>query len=252
MYQPKGRLSTFVQGVWTASVPSHSSKPITRRLHSDACSGIIFNFNGDIYLDNTCFAPGVILLPVSKQAQTITLPAQSSLAGVRFHPAIGFGILGAIYDKPTEMQIGSNDPLLLNSLYARLNNVAGHYACMVQLYRWIDKQIGSSSVLPESLVKALNALQCRETPGQLGNWVPLSQRQLERLFKKWMGMSPKQYQRILRVRNTFKELKSNSDINLVELALSNGFSDQAHMTRESRKIEKITPGQYSKWLLVRE
>jgi len=252
MYQPKGRLSGFVQGVWTASVASESSKPVERWLHSDACSGIIFNFYGDIYLDNARLAPGVVLLPISKQAHKVTLLPGAQLAGLRFHPAIGFSVFGTVFEEPTVLQNSNDDPLLLLPLYAKLSNIEGSYAQMVMIYRWLDKLIDCLSVLPESLSRAINALQCKKSPGQLSDLVPISQRQLERLFKQWMDMSPKQYQRILRVRNTFNVLKDNSNISLAELALSNGFSDQAHMTRESKQIAKITPAQYCKQVVLRD
>ena len=58
--------------------------------------GILFNLNNNIYLSDTLLSSSVILLPVSKQAHTISLPPGSQLAGLRFHPAIIFGIVGNI------------------------------------------------------------------------------------------------------------------------------------------------------------
>ena len=82
--------------------------------------------------------------------------------------------------------------------------------------------------------------------GQINNDIPLSQRQLKRQFQKWLGMTPKNFQRIIRVKKVLNDLKLNPDTGLVSLAYNNGFSDQAHMTRELKKIAKVTPGQYSK------
>lgn len=246
MFQPKGLLSTQVQGLWSASVSSQSSDDIKRWLHSDACSGILFNFARDINLNESAFSSGVLLLPVSKQAQLITLPPGSQLVGVRFHPAISFSVLGTLYDQPTTLKLEDEFSFSLNSLYWQLASVQGHYARIIALYRWLHKIIASSNVLPCSLMKALNTLNPNMTMRTLSESVPLSQRQTERQFQRWMNMTPKYYQRILRVQSTLNSLKYNPAIDLADLALNYGFTDQAHMTREFKQIAKTTPRQYSK------
>ncbi|MFM2652319.1 helix-turn-helix domain-containing protein, partial [Vibrio alginolyticus] len=72
----------------------------------------------------------------------------------------------------------------------------------------------------------------------------ISQRQRERNFQKWLGITPKHYQRIKRVKHTLEQLRAQPDLTLSELALEQGFSDQAHMTRECKQIARMTPKQY--------
>jgi len=67
---------------------------------------------------------------------------------------------------------------------------------------------------------------------------------LERQFKSFPGMSPKYYQQIQRVKQALEDIKNRPDTDLVELALEHEFSDQAHMTREFKRIARITPNQY--------
>ena len=55
-------------------------------------------------------------------------------------------------------------------------------------------------------------------------------------------MTPKQYQRILRVKRTINYIREHGQTNLAEVAQQFGFSDQAHMTREFRAIARLTPG----------
>ncbi len=246
IFQPQGRLSAYVQAVWSASVAADALTDTTQWLHGDAGSGILFNLKGPIYLGDTAFASGVVFLPVKKESQSITLPPGSQLVGFRFHPAIGFGVLGTLYDQPTAMKVDDKTPFALHALCTQLMQTKGHYRRMVALYRWLNIAIDFSDVAPASLLQALSAVQSSKRPGQLSEGIPLSQRQLERQFKRWMGMTAKHYQRILRVKKTLNTLKCKPDIDLVNLALQQGFTDQAHMTRECKQIAKITPGQYSK------
>ena len=46
---------------------------------------------------------GVIMMPVDKITQSITLPPGSRLAGIRFHPASGYGVMGRHYNRPLLM-----------------------------------------------------------------------------------------------------------------------------------------------------
>lgn len=246
IFQPKGHLSTQVQAVWSASVSLKGFNNIKRWLHGDACSGILFNLSSEIYLNDTPFPSGVLLLPVSKQAQLITLPPGSQLVGMRFNPAISFGIFGTLYEQPTILKVEDDFSFSLYSLYCQLACVQGHFSQIIAIYRWLYKIIDSSNMIPCSLFKALNALNNDITLGSLNEYVPLSQRQTERQFQKWMSMTPKHYQRILRVKSTLNFLKYNPDTELADLALNHGFTDQAHMTREFKKIAKITPRKYSK------
>lgn len=245
IFQPQGQLSPYVQAVWSASVPQ-GAEPVRRWLHGDAGSGILFNLGGEIFLGDQRFSSGVVLQPVSKQAQCISLPPGSQLAGLRFHPAIGFGVLGKHVDKPTLLAPENNAPLAWHSLYRQLSARAGNRARMVALYRWLGMSIDFSGVAPMPLLQALNAVQSNRAPGRLEDDVALSQRQLERQFRLWLGMTPKYYQRLFRVNKTLNFLKCYPDTDLAELALDNGFADQAHMTREFRQFARITPKRYSK------
>jgi len=46
------------------------------------------------------------------------------------------------------------------------------------------------------------------------------------------------------VKHTLEQLRAQPDLTLSELALEQGFSDQAHMTRECKQIARMTPKQY--------
>ncbi|WP_250658094.1 helix-turn-helix domain-containing protein [Alkalimarinus coralli] len=110
------------------------------------------------------------------------------------------------------------------------------------MYRWINYNLDFTNIIPDSLEKALEGIKQDEAPGQLGESIKLSQRQIERLFQLWLGMTPKHYQRILRIKKTINFLRQNRSANLADVAQQFGFSDQAHMTREFRAIASNTPG----------
>jgi len=247
--RPSGPLADFVQGIWSVSVPD--TQVVEKPLFSDAGSGIIFNLSGGVSIGHHRLPEGVIMLPVSKQAETIVLSPGARLAGIRFYPAIGFGVLGRHYDQPTpllspllsQLQSAPDQPVSLDGLHARLNGQQSQDDHIQTLSLWAEQSLDFSNVIPASLKKALACMNEDQPLGQMNKQVALSQRQIERLCKHRLGMTPKYYQRVLRIRNTIQFLRLHRTVSLAEVASQFGFSDQAHMTREFQTIARMTPGQ---------
>lgn len=212
-------------------------------LYSDAGSGIIFNFAGDVKIGNETLPEGVIMLPVNKQADNIVMSAGAQLAGIRFHPAVGYGVLGQHYHKPTLLLPEEDQRYNFYRIYSELRLQKDIKSHIQSLYRWADKNLDFTNVVPDSLIKVLDCIEQDEAPGQLSEHIELSQRQIERLFKLWLGMTPKHYQRIIRTKKAIQILRLHKNEKLADVAQQFGFSDQAHMTREFRTIACITPGQ---------
>jgi len=212
-------------------------------LYSDAGSGIIFNLIGDVVIGNETLPEGVIMLPVNRKAENIVLSSGAKLAGIRFHPAVGYGILRQHFDKPTLLLPKEDEQYNLYQIFFKLQTQRDNESIVKALYQWADIALNLIDTIPYSLEKALQFIEQDKTIGQITESVELSQRQIERIFQLWLGMPPKYYQRILRVKKVIYFLRLNRNISLADAAQQFGFSDQAHMTREFQTIARITPGQ---------
>ncbi len=80
----------------------------------------------------------------------------------------------------------------------------------------------------------------------LATLTQLSNRQLERKFKQKLGISPKQYCRIIRFRNVLGKTTSIRSINWADIALSFGYYDQSHLIHEFRHFTGFSPTEYFK------
>lgn len=242
--QPKGQLSVFVQGIWTASVCQSNS--VMKTLYSDAGSGIIFNLVGEVTMGNETLPEGVIMLPVKKQAENIVLSPGAQLAGIRFHAASGYGVLGQLFEKPTLLFSQEDKRYNLYQLHSKLQKLKDSASQIKAIHLWAENKLNFTQVVPTSLAKALLNIEQDKTQGLLSENIELSQRQIERLFKLWMGITPKHYQRILRVKKAMSYIRLHKEAKLSDVAQRFGFSDQAHMTREFSTIGCITPKKYEK------
>lgn len=239
--QPSGQLSAYVQATWCASVSNQAKQAISKPLYSDAGSGIVFNLFGELKIGNSTFGKGVILLPVNVVTEHIVMQPGAKLAGVRFLPAIGYGVLGKKYDKATLLSDSAPDPFQLTHLFDKVDALNSEGQILEALNQWAINELDFTNVLPESLEAVLGTIDNNTMIANLDTTSELSQRQIERLFKQWLGITPKHYQRILRVKQAINYIKSNRDSSLVDIATLFGFSDQAHMTREFKAIASITP-----------
>ncbi len=67
---------------------------------------------------------------------------------------------------------------------------------------------------------------------------------LQKDFKRKIGLTPLAYQTVMRIENSKKLFYT--DMSLVEIALESGFHDQSHFTHSFKKYVGVTPGRYKK------
>ncbi len=77
----------------------------------------------------------------------------------------------------------------------------------------------------------------------LADELALSERTLRRRFGEAFGYGPKTLDRILRFQRFLTLLRGTGHRSLAELAAAAGYADQAHLTRESRRLAGGTPGE---------
>ena len=71
----------------------------------------------------------------------------------------------------------------------------------------------------------------------------VGERQLERLFKKYVGLSPKYYARIIRFNYIFQLIKSKNS-SWTEIVYQSGYYDQSHFIRNFKAFTGEDPSSY--------
>ena len=96
----------------------------------------------------------------------------------------------------------------------------------------------------QPVVDCILAEKGQTTLAQLSEVAGLSARQLERLFLKYVGISPKLLARIARFRHVKTILDNTPDDSLMGIAFDNGYTDHAHLTKEFTAFAGLTPSAY--------
>jgi AraC-like DNA-binding protein len=104
----------------------------------------------------------------------------------------------------------------------------------------------STSRCVEYAVSSISSRPDRLGLRQLSDQIGYSQKHFISLFKEQVGLAPKQYLKIMRFQKAILEIERDATAHWSEIALQNGFYDQAHFIHEFRAFSGFTPGQYVK------
>lgn len=80
-------------------------------------------------------------------------------------------------------------------------------------------------------------------PQLLGD-LQISDRTLQRLFKKYVGLSPAHFRRFCQFHAAFHQLRKREFGNLSDVAYDQGYADQSHFIRSFREFTRKNPGDY--------
>lgn len=253
LFKPTAPLRPYIKNYWFISAAGSSSSK-TEYLPCDTGSGITLSFNSRLVMGDTAISQGCLISGPNTTSIPLQLGDQIDAIGIRFHPGMAY----PFFQEPLNEFIAPVAPpkriqqrLELNRIYDTLASSSTTSERIAQLDNWLLQLLEKSVGVSSELNKALEWLdrQSQQPITSLSHQSNLSQRQLERLFKQWVGISPKHYSRLLRVNLARADLRSApGDVCLTEAALNAGYFDQAHFNREFKRMVGLTPGQYLKCL----
>lgn len=113
---------------------------------------------------------------------------------------------------------------------------------------WLESKFDSKKEAPEYLLTLIERLQ-KEPVSNLNSIIdsyPATQKQLIQHFKKYVGLTPKLYHRILRFNEILKLINKNEKITWTEVAYSCDYSDQSHFIKEFFLFSGFNPQEFIK------
>ena len=101
--------------------------------------------------------------------------------------------------------------------------------------------------LPDNLRKLFQRFNQESNSLQISefcNHYNLSARKLERLYDKYIGISPKTYATLNRFQDSVNHLLHNDYQKLSDIAFGNGYFDQMHFIKDFKRFAGNTPGKF--------
>lgn len=178
------------------------------------------------------------------------IAAGGTVVGVRLRPGVLGGLAGMPADELVDQDVAGAD---LWRDMARLTDLLGEAttptAALAGLQAFLARSAGDSDPLVDEAVRHLMPWQGGGTAA-LPALLSISERQLRRRCRAAVGVGPKELHRILRLRGFSARVQASiarwgdSDVDLARWAVETGYHDQAHLTRECRRLLGVTPGEF--------
>jgi AraC-like DNA-binding protein len=174
------------------------------------------------------------------------LPPELVVVGVRFPLGIGPPLLGVPAHELADMHVSLEaiDARPAALLLRDLVPIEDPAEAPARIARAVARRVDSCRS-PDPVVPQAAALL--EDPGarveRVAAELALSERQLQRRFREFVGYGPKTLQRVLRLQRLLGALELGRDQTggLARTAATIGYSDQAHLTRDTRDLSGHSP-----------
>jgi AraC-like DNA-binding protein len=262
MYQfflPPAPLQPFIQNYWRLRSPDFT---LEERIVVDCHADILFNFGVAYQRRSLHLLPSDDVMPVSNldaQRQYPVAIAQQGnidLVAVRFKP----GGLAAFMPMP--MHELSNLTLDLHAAFghegvvleSQLFDAAENSARQIELLNhFFLRRLRTNSAhnITRHLARLINESGGEIVMRDLCAEVGYSIRTVDRMFQQHYGLSPKFYARIVRVQRALALMSQNTRISLTEVALSCGYYDPAHFSKDFSAFAGQSPERYREFIIAK-
>jgi AraC-like DNA-binding protein len=258
-YRPAPPLSSFIDQFWY--VRGHD--PERKRQSALPTGSIDLTFNlaaGDLRV----FANAADRVGVSfdsavvhgAQSRYFVLDARRDVhvIGVHFLPGGGAALLGVSAQELTDRHVALSDlwGARAHTLRAQLLEAPTAAAKFALLEQAMFEQYRRARLRPQGFVHpaisfALRGMQTAPTElriAQIQTSTGYSPRRFTTLFTDAVGLTPKLYSRINRLRSVVERVARGGEVAWADLASEYGYYDQSHLTRDFREFSGVTPAEF--------
>lgn len=246
---PSVSLQPYIQCYWQIQSELSLASPLTELMHPDGGLGMILNFGSDLVYEGKAIDADGFMDGIHTKTRQMTMAGRIDAIGIRFNPGGASRFFSAPLSDISNLTLNLND-LALNQFMERCQeeketNLEGDILKFVDsLLLKMQTEPRRTDLLVQTVINRIKASRGTISIGDAIIDIGKSCRQIERLFKGHIGMTPKRYARIIRVENARYLLKNNTNQSCTEIGELAGFYDQAHFIREFKSIVDMPPMKY--------
>jgi AraC-like DNA-binding protein len=236
-FKPHADLTNYIDAYWT--VKGDKKELTTEKILPDGCVDLIFNLGEDCTTDNGKFTMKTnktYLVGTMTRFKETNMNLETRLIGIRFKPAAfstfyKFSSLHEVTDTTVDFE-----SILSPDVYKTIKYSTAY------LDQFLLKRLALSK---HNLFNVIADIQYHKGQINVQNLAKrqcTTIRQLERSFKTQLGISPKEYIKLVRFQFAFELLKNKStDQSLLDIAVHCGYYDHAHLTNEIKYFTGTSP-----------
>lgn len=233
-FSPAERLRRSVACLWTMTSSGRS-----HRVLPDGCMDILLRRKSA----NEPFVAEIV--GTMTTAIVVAEASSAESIGVRFAPGESFRLLALPAHEATDEMV----PLkvawgaLAKELESRVSDAPTTEARLAAVERVLEDRLRSAAPVDLRVRKVIDALCSRVAPPRD---LHVGSRQLRRLFKTYVGISPKVFQRVVRMQRAVGRMDRAPSSSWAGIATDCGYFDQSHLVREFRSLVGLSPTTFAR------
>lgn len=245
---PPDELKAFVECYWIAE--SADSLPRLQKIIPDGFPEVIFHFADPYRIKLTNHwelqCDSLIAGQISKYF-FLENSGASNILGIKLKPAALAQLLGAnmFLLKDKVIALGDLGNRALNDMHHSIR-AAGDHAARINIINQHIAEMSRSAQLNPTLQQAVDVIFSSHgmiSISSICEQCDTRERQLERLFKKCIGLTPKFFSRVIRFSHIF-QVAQEEKLSWSEVGLESGFYDQPHFIKNFKAFTGEDPSQY--------
>jgi methylphosphotriester-DNA--protein-cysteine methyltransferase len=241
-HAPPPALREYVECFWTRGKAEPSER---HHVIPDGCIDLVMAYESVAATENPAatLAVGTMTRPLS-----VSATEAGAFVGVRFWPGRALPFLGVPACEITDLRVAVAD---LGGREARGLASIQHGALAgwrADLEALLTRRLASAAPVDRTVDAALGAILRAAGNLSISALAPalgVTRQHLARAFALHVGVSPKTFARVARVRRILARARVASVVDWTALALDAGFYDQAHLSGEVRELTGRAP---TEWL----
>tara|TARA_R110000765_G_scaffold296380_1_gene391545 strand:- start:1171 stop:1986 length:816 start_codon:yes stop_codon:yes gene_type:complete len=252
-FQPHSDLGSLINCYWTLEVPAENNSE-RQRIIPDGCIEMAFILGDDIKRytskDEFILQPRAMVLGQTIEPFYIEPTGFVNTFAIRFYP-YGFANFVTMPIKdlanketPIELLFGAYTAKELEQKIIHATDTKQRIEIIENfLLEKLNDKITIDNIVKQT-VEALLSSNGTESITTILKEDLSKRRQLERNFKKQIGISPKQLGKVIRLQTALKMMLNKKKDNLTNIAYESEYFDQAHFIKDFKEFTGINPKEF--------
>lgn len=238
--EPHKDLKPFIHFYW--ELKGNKLEKQWERVFPDGCAGVLINLGNTCLTDNGSFSLDfgkTYVVGAMNSFKDSYINSDTHLLGVCLKPAT----FANFYAYVSQIELTNDTIQFEKSKSFNIDRIFDN--SFDYLNQFFLDRLKAKNIPLQSVINDIHATNGQINIQELAKRNFTTVRQLERNFKKFIGLSPKEYSNIIRFQNALTIIKtSDGNRSLLDIAFECGYYDHSHLTSEIKRNTGLSPSQF--------